>query len=51
VTRPEDLTALYEYLADYPEDPEELVTAVRERALELEKEADAWHESQSSTNQ
>ena len=51
VTRPEDLTALYEYLADFPEDPAELVTAVRERALELEKEADAWHESQSATNQ
>ncbi len=48
--RPEDLTALYEYLAGFPDDPPELVGAVRDRALELEKIADAWHESQSATN-
>lgn len=51
VSGPEDLTALYEYLAGYPEDPEELVTAVRDRALELETMADAWHESQSATRE
>jgi HEAT repeat protein len=48
-TTPEDLTALYEYLAGFPDDPPELLGAARERALELERIADAWHESQSAT--
>jgi hypothetical protein len=44
-----DLTTLYEYVADHPDDDAELIARVRERAIQLEELLDRAMEQESAT--
>jgi len=46
---PEELTSLYQFLADHPDDDAEVVGLVRERALALESAMSEWLESQAAS--
>lgn len=46
VARSTELTALYEYLDAFPDDDPEVVEAVRERALAIERAIDEWNDEQ-----
>lgn len=51
VAGPEELTALYEYVAGFPEDDPALIERVRTKAAKLEGLLDAYHSSQAASPQ